>query len=37
MTKKVFIRTFGCEIHKYDSNKMLDLLAGTEGVVRING
>ncbi len=27
MTKKVFIRTFGCQMNEYDSDKMADLLA----------
>jgi tRNA-2-methylthio-N6-dimethylallyladenosine synthase len=27
MTKKVFIRTFGCQMNEYDSDKMMDLLA----------
>lgn len=33
MPKKVFIRTFGCQMNEYDSDKMIDLL-GKEGVVR---
>jgi tRNA-2-methylthio-N6-dimethylallyladenosine synthase len=33
MPQKVFIRTFGCQMNEYDSDKMLDML-GTEGVVR---
>jgi tRNA-2-methylthio-N6-dimethylallyladenosine synthase len=27
MTKKIFIRTFGCQMNEYDSDKMADLLA----------
>ena len=34
MAKKVFIRTFGCQMNEYDSDKMLDVLAGAEGTVR---
>lgn len=34
MTKKVFIRTFGCQMNEYDSDKMLAVLAGTEGTVK---
>jgi tRNA-2-methylthio-N6-dimethylallyladenosine synthase len=30
-TKKVFIRTFGCQMNEYDSDKMADVLAATEG------
>ncbi|MGZ5584441.1 MAG: tRNA (N6-isopentenyl adenosine(37)-C2)-methylthiotransferase MiaB [Usitatibacter sp.] len=31
MTKKVFIRTFGCQMNEYDSDKMADVLAAAEG------
>ncbi len=31
MTKKVFIRTFGCQMNEYDSEKMADVLAAAEG------
>lgn len=34
MVKKVFIRTFGCQMNEYDSDKMVDVLAGAEGTVR---
>ena len=34
MPKKVFIRTFGCQMNEYDSDKMADVLAGSEGVVK---
>jgi tRNA-2-methylthio-N6-dimethylallyladenosine synthase len=34
MAKKVFIRTFGCQMNEYDSDKMADVLAGQEGAVR---
>ncbi|MCX7164011.1 MAG: tRNA (N6-isopentenyl adenosine(37)-C2)-methylthiotransferase MiaB [Rhodocyclales bacterium] len=34
MAKKVFIRTFGCQMNEYDSDKMADVLAGSEGVVK---
>jgi tRNA-2-methylthio-N6-dimethylallyladenosine synthase len=30
-SKKVFIRTFGCQMNEYDSDKMADVLAATEG------
>jgi len=29
--KKVFIRTFGCQMNEYDSDKMSDVLAAAEG------
>ena len=34
MAKKVFIRTFGCQMNEYDSDKMADVLAGSEGAVK---
>ncbi|MFN4340922.1 MAG: tRNA (N6-isopentenyl adenosine(37)-C2)-methylthiotransferase MiaB [Azonexus sp.] len=34
MTKKLFIRTFGCQMNEYDSDKMADVLHASEGVVK---
>jgi tRNA-2-methylthio-N6-dimethylallyladenosine synthase len=31
MSKKVYIRTFGCQMNEYDSDKMADVLAAAEG------
>ncbi|QIM48865.1 tRNA (N6-isopentenyl adenosine(37)-C2)-methylthiotransferase MiaB [Pusillimonas sp. DMV24BSW_D] len=30
--RKVFIKTFGCQMNEYDSDKMLDVLGGEQGV-----
>lgn len=34
MTKKVFIKTFGCQMNEYDSDKMADVLNAAEGLVK---
>ena len=31
MSRKVFIKTFGCQMNEYDSAKMADVLAAAEG------
>ena len=35
-TKKVFIKTHGCQMNEYDSNRMLDLLKETQGAELVN-
>ncbi|MDO8301301.1 tRNA (N6-isopentenyl adenosine(37)-C2)-methylthiotransferase MiaB [Lacisediminimonas sp.] len=34
MQKKVFIKTFGCQMNEYDSDKMADVLGAADGYVR---
>jgi len=34
MVKKLFIRTFGCQMNEYDSDKMADVLNASETIVR---
>ena len=34
MTKKVFIRTFGCQMNEYDSDKMADVLNASDGLIK---
>ena len=31
MTKKVYIKTFGCQMNEYDSDKMADVLGAAQG------
>lgn len=33
MSKKVFIKTFGCQMNEYDSSRMADMLAASDGMV----
>src|SRR5690606_38138344 len=32
--KKVFIKTFGCQMNEYDSDKMADVLSQAEGFIQ---
>ncbi len=34
MPKKVFIKTFGCQMNEYDSDKMADVLHAAQGMVK---
>jgi tRNA-2-methylthio-N6-dimethylallyladenosine synthase len=34
MTRRVYIRTFGCQMNEYDSDRMADVLAATDGFER---
>ena len=34
MTQRVYIRTFGCQMNEYDSDRMADVLAAAEGYER---
>ena len=36
MPKKVFIKTFGCQMNEYDSDKMADVLNAADGVVKVD-
>ena len=34
MSKKVFIKTFGCQMNEYDSDKMADVLNAADGMIK---
>ena len=34
MAKKLFIRTFGCQMNEYDSDKMADVLGASEEIIK---
>ncbi len=34
MQKKVFIKTFGCQMNEYDSDKMADVLGASDGLIK---
>ncbi len=34
MAKKLFIRTFGCQMNEYDSDKMADVLGASESIIK---
>lgn len=34
MSKKVFIKTFGCQMNEYDSSRMADMLLASDGMVQ---
>ncbi|MFT4862877.1 MAG: tRNA-2-methylthio-N6-dimethylallyladenosine synthase, partial [Pseudohongiellaceae bacterium] len=36
VTKKVFIKTHGCQMNEYDSSRMIDLLAESHGAERVD-
>jgi tRNA-2-methylthio-N6-dimethylallyladenosine synthase len=33
LSKKVFIKTFGCQMNEYDSSRMVDMLGSSDGMV----
>ncbi|MGN6315845.1 hypothetical protein [Trinickia sp.] len=37
MTKKVYVKTFGCRMNEYDSDKMVDVLGAARSMRRRHG
>ena len=37
MSKKLYIKTFGCQMNEYDSTKIVDLLHATQGMEQTDG
>lgn len=35
MPRKLYIKTFGCQMNEYDSAKMHDVLADSDGIVQV--
>ncbi|MGB7183779.1 MAG: tRNA (N6-isopentenyl adenosine(37)-C2)-methylthiotransferase MiaB, partial [Burkholderiaceae bacterium] len=35
MARKLYIKTFGCQMNEYDSDKMADVLNDDEGIVSV--
>ena len=36
MSRKVYIKTFGCQMNEYDSDKMADVLGAAQGYETTN-
>ena len=36
MSKKLYIKTWGCQMNEYDSDKMADVLGSSDGLERTN-
>ena len=36
MARKLYIKTFGCQMNEYDSAKMADVLANSEEIIQVN-
>src|SRR5258707_12829532 len=34
MTKKVYVKTYGCQMNEYDSDKMVDVLGAANGLIQ---
>ena len=34
--KKIFIKSFGCQMNEYDSNRIVDLMTDSSGYIKTN-